>query len=297
MTAAHDIEVVPMGGLGAEVRNVDLARVTGRQLDAITVAWYRHAVLLFRNQRLSDDALLSFSRHFGALDSPPNQGAGRKSPAGYPEIYVVSNVLDAQGEPIGALGDGEAAWHTDMSYAPQPPDASMLYSLEIPASGGDTCFASMKAALARLPTALLERIRHLDIKHDGTYDSGGCLRKGMTPSSDPRNSVGTPHPIVIEHPVSGDHALYLGRRRNAYVMGLELGESERLLDELWSYVETVVYRHQWALGDLVFWDNRTTMHRRDAFDRNARRIMHRTQIKGSHVPARAMRRNERRRAA
>jgi len=107
------------------------------------------------------------------------------------------------------------------------------------------------------------------------------------PSKDPRNSVGTPHPVIIEHPVSGERALYLGRRLNAYVMGLELDESERLLDELWSYVETAVYRHRWALGDLVLWDNRTTMHRRDAFDPRARRVMHRTQIKGSSAPRRA----------
>ncbi|HUF82696.1 MAG TPA: TauD/TfdA family dioxygenase, partial [Burkholderiales bacterium] len=100
--------------------------------------------------------MLAFSRHFGELDPPPNQGAGRKSPPGYPDIYVVSNVLDDKGEPIGALGDGEALWHTDMSYAPRPPDASMLYSLEIPPAGGDTCFCSMKAALAQVPRALLE---------------------------------------------------------------------------------------------------------------------------------------------
>ena len=297
MPAASDLQVVRLGAMGAEVKNVDLARVTPLQIDAIRAAWYRHDVLLFRGQQLSDDALLSFSRHFGALDSPPNQGAGRKSPAGYPEVYVVSNVLDATGEPIGALGDGEAAWHTDMSYAAQPPDASMLYSLEIPAAGGDTSFASMKAALAGMPRALVERIRHLDIKHDGTFDSGGFVRKGMTPSSDPRHSVGTPHPIVIEHPESGDHALYLGRRRNAYVMGLELAESERLLDELWSYVTTAVYRHPWALGDLVFWDNRTTMHRREAFDPGARRVMHRTQIKGSQPPRRALLWSQRRLAA
>ncbi|MDQ5849291.1 MAG: TauD/TfdA family dioxygenase, partial [Pseudomonadota bacterium] len=252
-------------------------------------AWYRHDVLLFRNQQLTDDDLLSFSRHFGTLDSPPNQGAGRKSPPGYLEVYIVSNVLDEQGEPIGALGDGEAAWHTDMSYAAQPPDASILYSLEIPARGGDTWFSSMKAALAKMPKALVERIRTLDIKHDGTYDSGGYLRKGLGPSNDPRTSVGTPHPVVIEHPVSGELALYLGRRRNAYVMGLELAESERLLDEIWSFVEIALYKHQWALGDLVLWDNRTTMHRRDAFDPKARRVMHRTQIKGSGAPRRTTR--------
>jgi taurine dioxygenase len=93
--------------------------------------------------------------------------------------------------------------------------------------------------------------------------------------------------MVIRHPVSGDAALYLGRRLNAYVMGLEVEESERLLDEVWSYVEAAVYKHRWALGDLVLWDNRTTMHRRDAFDPKSRRVMHRTQIKGSGAPARA----------
>lgn len=221
-------------------------------------------VLIFRNQQLTDDDLLSFSRHFGALDSPPNQGAGRKSPVGYPEVYVVSNVLDEKGEPIGALGDGEAAWHTDMSYVPEPPDASMLYSLEIPQQGGDTWFCSMKAALAAMPRQLVERIKNMDIKHDGTYDSGGYVRKGMEPSDNPRTSVGTPHPIVIAHPVSGDKCLYLGRRRNAYIMGLDLAESERLLDEIWTYVDAVVYKHRWALRDVVLWDNRTTMHRRDA---------------------------------
>ena len=92
--------------------------------------------------------------------------------------------------------------------------------------------------------------------------------------------MGTPHPVVIEHPVSGEPALYLGRRRNAYVMGLEPAESERLLDEIWSFAETALYRHQWAPGDLVLWDNRTTMHRRDAFDNRDRRLMWRTQLLG-----------------
>jgi taurine dioxygenase len=287
MAAVLELEVQPLGTLGAEVRGVDLARASVAQVDAIKCAWYRHDVLVFRRQRLTDEQLLSFSRHFGALDSPPNQGTGRKSPAGYPEVYIVSNVLDDKGEPIGALGDGEAAWHTDMSYAAEPPDASMLYALEIPPSGGDTCFCSMKAALASLPKALAQRVGEFAIKHDGTFDSGGNVRKGLTPSNDPRTSVGTPHPAVIEHPMSGERALYLGRRLNAYIMGLELAESERLLDELWSYVEAAVYRHRWTVGDLVLWDNRTTMHRRDAFDPRARRVMHRTQIKGSGAPRRA----------
>ena len=283
-----EFEIHSTGSVGAEIRGIDLSAVNADDVARIKSAWYQHDVLLFRNQHLTDDDLLTFSRHFGALDSPPNQGAGRKSPEGYPEVYVVSNVLDDKGEPIGALGDGEAVWHTDMSYAAMPPDASMLYSLEIPAIGGNTSYSSMKDALATMPRMLVDRIKHLDIKHDGTFDSGGNIRKGMTASNDPRTSVGTAHPAIIQHPESGDFALYLGRRRNAYVMGLELAESERLLDELWSYVGTTVYQHRWALGDLVLWDNRTTMHRRDPFDPKARRVMHRTQIKGSYAPGRAV---------
>ena len=281
------LEIIPTATVGAEVRGVNLASVNPVEIDAIKQAWYRHDVLVFRGQKLTGDDLLAFSRNFGELDPPPNQGTGKKSPPGYPDVLVVSNLRDETGEPIGALGDGEALWHTDMSYAPRPPDASMLYSLEIPPVGGDTWFCSMKAALAKVPVPLLAQLKDMDVKHDGTFDSGGNVRKGLAASSDPRTSVGTPHPVFIEHPVSGERALYLGRRRNAYIMGLELDESERLLDELWSHVDSVVYRHTWALGDLVLWDNRTTMHRRDAFDPTARRVMHRTQIKGSSAPQRA----------
>jgi len=98
MSAVLDLKVVPLGVFGAEVQGVDLAHAAMREIDAIKNAWYRHDVLLFRNQQLTDDDLLSFSRHFGTLDSPPNQGAGRKSPPGYPEVYIVSNVRDEKGE-------------------------------------------------------------------------------------------------------------------------------------------------------------------------------------------------------
>jgi taurine dioxygenase len=95
------------------------------------------------------------------------------------------------------------------------------------------------------------------------------------------------HPLVITHPESGKRALYLGRRRNAYIVGLPLAESEALLDELWSYTanDELCWGNDWRVGDLVLWDNRCTMHRRDPFDPNARRIMHRTQIKGETRPA------------
>src|SRR5215475_11578312 len=165
--------------VGAEIGNIDLTALSAAEFAQIETAWHHHSVLLFRGQRLGDDDLLSFSRRFGELDPPPNQEQGRMSPTGYPDIYVVSNVLDEKGQPIGALGAGEAVWHTDMSYLDLPPDASMLHALEIPPAGGDTWLCGMQAAWATLPEELKVRVRGRRIKHDGTYNSGGFLRNGV----------------------------------------------------------------------------------------------------------------------
>jgi alpha-ketoglutarate-dependent taurine dioxygenase len=240
----------------------------------------------FRGQPLSDQQLIAFSRRLGDLDWAPIQENGRRFVEGMPEIYIVSNVK-VNGEAIGSLGDGEAVWHTDMSYLDLPPKASLLYSLEVPPAGGNTSFCSMYAIYDALPAALKARVRDLKIKHDGTYNSGGYVREGVTPTDDPRTSPGAVHPLVCTHPDTGRRMLYLGRRRNAYLVGLDLKQSEVLLDELWSFVDRpeFTFTHVWRVGDLVLWDNRCTMHRRDAFDPNSRRIMHRTQVKGEQRPA------------
>ncbi len=285
--AADATDVVPTGAaLGAEVRAGDLRALDDAAFARVLQAWHDHAVLLFRDQALSDADLVAFSRRFGDLDWAPIQETGRRFVEGMPEIYIVSNVK-VNGEPIGSLGDGEAVWHTDMSYLAMPPKASMLYSLEIPNSGGNTSFCSMYAIYDALPAKLKARIAGLKIKHDGTYNSGGYVRQGVTPTDDPRTSPGALHPLVCTHPDTGRRMLYLGRRRNAYIGGLELAESETLLDELWSYVDLpqLAWEHVWHVGDLVLWDNRCTMHRRDAFDPKQRRIMHRTQVKGELRPA------------
>ena len=272
--------------VGAEIAGVDVANLSNAEFALVEEAWYRHSAILIRDQKLTDDDLIAFSKRFGALDQAPVNENGKTFVPGYPELYVVSNVVGPDGVPIGSLGAGEAQWHTDMSYLPQPPDASLLYALEVPPSGGDTWLCGMEAALRALPAQLRERVRTLQIKHDGTYNSGGYLRKGLAATDDPTKSVGTPHPIVCEHPVTGRPVLYLGRRRNAYVVGLSLEDSEALLDELWRYAALPAncYAHQWRAGDLLMWDNRSTMHRRDPFDAAARRIMHRTQIRGRATP-------------
>ena len=286
--SAHSepIHVIPTGAaLGAEVSGVDLKNIGELQYQALKHAWHEHQVVLVRGQTLSDPDLVAFSRRFGNLDFAPVQETGRRFVEGLPEIYIVSNVI-VNGEPIGSLGAGEAVWHTDMSYLDVPPMASMLYALEVPVTGGNTSFCSMYSVYDALPTELKSRIADLKIKHDGTYNSGGYLRQGVSATDDPRTSPGAVHPLVCTHPDTGRRMLYLGRRRNAYLMGLELAESEMLLDLLWDFVgcPEFAWEHVWRVGDLVLWDNRCTMHRRDPFDASARRIMHRTQIKGSASP-------------
>jgi taurine dioxygenase len=286
VVAADAIEVIPTGAaLGAEVRGVDLKDLDEAAFARVMQAWHDHSVVLVRDQTLTDQELIAFSRRLGDLDWAPIQETGRRFVEGMPEIYIVSNVK-VNGVPIGSLGDGEAVWHTDMSYLDLPPKASMLYSLEVPPSGGNTSFCSMYAIYEAVPAKLKDRIAGLKIKHDGTYNSGGYVRQGVTPTDDPVTSPGAVHLLVCTHPDTGRRMLYLGRRRNAYLIGLELADSEALLDELWSIVERpeFAWEHVWRVGDLVLWDNRCTMHRRDAFDPTQRRIMHRTQVKGQQPP-------------
>lgn len=285
-TRTAGITVVPTGGaLGAEIRNVDLRTIDDGDFAVILGAWHDHLTVIFRGQELRDEALIAFSRRFGELDWAPVQESGRRFVEGHPEIYVVSNVLE-NGVPIGSLGAGEATWHTDMSYLEVPPKASMLYALEVPPSGGDTYFNNMYAAYESLADKLKLRIEGLSLKHDATYNSGGYLRQGATAVDDPMTSPGVYHPLVCTHPETRRRALYLGRRRNAYMGGLPLAESEALLDELWSYASRpeLAWGHKWRVGDLVLWDNRCTMHRRDSFDNASRRVMHRTQIRDEVAP-------------
>ncbi len=281
-----DFEVVPTGSaLGAEARGIDLRHIDDALFGELHRAWLDHEVLLVRGQQLSDHDLIAFSRRFGDLDWAPVQENGRRFVDGLPEIYIVSNVVE-NGVPIGSLGAGEAVWHTDMSYLEQPPKASILYALEVPESGGNTEFISMYRVYEALPAQLRNRIDGLRLKHDGTYNSGGYVRQGVTAVDDPVSSPGAYHPLVPAHPETGRKLLYLGRRRNAYIDGLQLAESEKLLDELWSYTprDEFIWTHRWKPGDLVLWDNRSTMHRRDSFDPATRRVLHRTQIKGNVRP-------------
>lgn len=278
------LRVIPLGDtIGAQIDGIDLAL----PLDALTVeflkeAWERYLVLRFRGQsHLSLQGQIAFSRHFGMLDKRPIASkALHHSVFELPEeITVISNVkVDEQ--PIGGLGDGESVWHADMTYNPTPPRAALLHAQEIPASGGDTQFLNLYAAYESLPDDLKQTISDLECIHDASLNSAGELRLGFEQVTDPQKTVGARHPLVRVHPITGRKSLYLGRRRNAYIPGLPIADSENLLNALWAHAtqDAFTWRQQWQAGDLIAWDNRVTLHRRDAFDPQARRLMYRTQV-------------------
>jgi taurine dioxygenase len=288
MTAAvcSAITVSPLGnGIAAQVDGVDLRKpMPAETAEQIIKVWMEHPVLRFRGQQgMSTQQLVDFSKMFGELDRSPitTSATGKPYLSEFPHVTAISNIL-VDGKPIGGLGAYEAEWHTDMSYKDETPSASILYAVEVPPSGGDTWFCDMYAAFEQLPAHLKTRIAKLKCVHDASRNSARVLRKGYQEVTDPRKTVGAMHLIVRTHPVIGRKALFLGRRLNAYVPGLDLGESEALLDELWTHAITPesIWIQQWQVGDVVIWDNRCTMHRRDSFDAKTRRLMHRTQIRG-----------------
>jgi taurine dioxygenase len=281
----QEVRVRPTGAaLAADIEGVDLAGTqTPETMAAIERAWGDHLVLRFRGQKLSDDDLMHFSRQFGELDWAPVAAADVKTAGADKKQYVmvISNVVE-NGVAIGQLGAYEAIWHTDMSYIAEPPMASALYSFEVPPTGGDTGFCNMYRALETLPAELRRAVEGRVCRHDASRNSAGELRRGFVDAPDASQTVGAEHPILRTHPTTGRKALFLGRRRNAYIPGLPLADSEALLDALWAHAtrDEFTWYQQWRVGDLILWDNRCVMHRRDAFDPEARRVMHRTQIKG-----------------
>ena len=269
--------------LGGEIVGLDISKkLTQNQVNFINESWNERLVLVFKKQNLNDPKLINFSKYFGELDPPGPNPYGITFLPEFPEINVISNVKNEQGTPIGNLGDGEAVWHADMTYIDLPPKAGILYALEVPENQGNTHFANMNLAYSELPAALKEKIDGKILIHDSAHNSAGMLRKGYSEVNDPTETPGARHPIVITDKSTNKKLLFLGRRPHAYIVGLEVEESENLLDEIWEHAtqEKYTWTQQWEKGDLLMWKNLNVLHKRDAFDPNTRRIMHRTQLKG-----------------
>ena len=277
------MRIIPIGEMiAADIQDANLSQpLDDVSIAAITEAWNENLVLRFRNQHLSDADLIRFSSYFGELDPPGPNPYGVTFLPEFPEINVISNVKDDTGVPIGNLGDGEAVWHADMTYIDNPPEAGILYALEVPVGQGDTYFANMVAAYNDLPSDLRGAIEGKTLIHDAAHNSAGMLRKGYEEITDVKLTPGARHPLAYEDQ-HGRVSLFLGRRPHAYILGMEESDSDSLLDALWAHATRPKYswHNEWQKGDLVMWQNRMVMHRRDAFDPSTRRVMHRTQLKG-----------------
>jgi taurine dioxygenase len=268
------VAVTPLSSaLGAQIHGIDAAAIDDAGFERVRAAWLEHLVLLFRNQRLDDRALVDFTSRFGEVEEAPLFG-GRRYVEEHPEVMIISNVA-VDGREIGSLGNAEAFWHTDLNFVEEPPAASCLFAHEVPPTGGDTGFANMYAAFEALPQDVAARIAGRRIRHDARFNSAGYLREVRVPD--------TLHPIVRRHPETLRNALYLGRRAHARIEDMAVDESDALLDTLWAHAtsDAFTWHHQWRAGDLLIWDNRCTLHRRDSFDASQRRVMHRTQTRGS----------------
>lgn len=276
------IEVVPSGGVcGAELRGVDASRpLSSEAKAAVKQALFQHGVIYLRNQTLTDAQLVAFGRVFGDLHAYPV--TEYEKPAGLPpEVELISNIL-VNGKPIGALGSGEAVWHSDMSMFDVPASFTYLYAEQVPPVGGNTRFANLYAAYDALPDDLKRKIEGRKSIHDIAYIADGRVRPPYKPVTDKSKGPGAHHPIVRTHPESGRKALYLGRKGYGYIFGYPVPESDTLLDALWEHMTSprFVWEHAWRVGDLLIWDNRGVAHSRGTLDPVVPRLMRRIVGKG-----------------
>jgi taurine dioxygenase len=287
-------DLVPLpAALGAEIRGLDLKQLDDATFRTLHRAWLDNVLLVFRDQKLGADDLVKLVHRFGTPVTSSNlhkrdmqDRAGMQALKLPPEVTVVSNVQEA-GQKIGILGDGEVVWHSDFSFKERPTAARMLVAMEVPPSqlGGHTYFLNCYAAYDALSDEMKKRISGLTIKQADIVDTAMKLRPGASLDADIREVPGPSHPIISTHPETGHNMLFLGRRHGSYVNGLSLEESEALLNALWAHATQpqFVYEHEWAPGDVVVWDNRATLHKRDSFESTSRRVLYAAQVEG-HKP-------------
>ena len=286
-----DVHIRPLtGAIGADVENVDLGSLSDADFAKIEQAWYQHLVLRFRGQKINDVELMEFSRRFGQLDRIPIRAAGishtddpRLSvhPDAVEYVSVISNVK-LEGKAIGGLGNYELHWHTDMLGQRHTAAGEHSVWHRSPPERRQHLIFQYDAAYELLDAETRQKIDGLTCIHDASRNSVGELRRGFADTSDPRQTVGAHHPLVRTHPVTKRKCLFLGRRRGAYIPEVSLEESEALLDRLFAHSTQpqFCWTQVWQSNDVVLWDNRCAMHRRDEFDDRYQRIMHRTQICG-----------------
>lgn len=282
-TPSQTFEVRPFdASVGAEIVGLDISRpIDDADFARIHRAHLDHHVLVFRDQRVSPDAHIAFSRRFGELEI---HVLHQFQLPRHPEILIVSNIKE-NGEPIG-LGDAGVYWHSDISYKPRPSLGSLLHAQELPAEGGDTLFADQHLAWESLDPALQQRILPLKAEHSylAKYEELRAKNPWRPKLSQAQIDQVAPavHPVVRTHPETGRKALFVSEHFTTRIVDLPQEEGDALLAELFAHSvkPAFVYRHQWQPHDLVFWDNRSLMHLAAGTPDHLRRRLNRTTVVG-----------------
>jgi taurine dioxygenase len=270
-------------GFAAEVRGLRLWQpLESGDVDMLRRLFAEHGVLVFRRQSLSEHEYAEFCALFGTLErTVRTDWASRVRP----EIGLITNLKDANGNALGGLGDGEVEWHSDQSYMANPAMGAALYAAEIPNEGGRTYWANLVAAYAALPERLKQAVegRKALFRYQKRLD----MFKGADQKLSEEGRKRTPdviHPLVHTHPLTGQKALYLDPTTSISVLGMPDAEGGGLLDELAEFATRpeFVYTHHWQVGDALLWSNGFLLHRREPFPGTERRLMKRATI---HLPA------------
>jgi taurine dioxygenase len=269
--------------VGAEVLGLDIGKpINAADFARLHRAHLDHHVLVFRDQRVTPEAHIAFSRRFGPLEI---HVLHQFHLAGHPEILIVSNIKKPDGEPLG-LGDAGAYWHSDLSYKPKPSLGSLLHAQELPSEGGDTLFADQHLAFEALAPALQQRILPLEAEHSylAKYEELRAKNPWRPKLSQAQIDQVAPavQPVVRTHPETGRKALFVSEHFTTRIVGLPQEEGDALLAELFAHSvkPEYVYRHRWAPHDLVFWDNRSLMHLAAGTPDHLRRKLYRTTVEG-----------------
>jgi taurine dioxygenase len=268
--------------LGAEITGLDLSRpLPQRDFQRIHRAHLDHHLLVFRDQRITPQQQIDFSRRFGPLQIHVLRNFQL---AGHPEVLVISNIIE-DGKPVG-LGDAGHFWHSDLSYKETPSLGSMLHAQELPAEGGDTLFANMHLAWDTLPAALRKVVQGARAEHSYLTQYEELRRRSPFRPALTQAQIDevkpVVHPVVRTHPETGRKALFVSEHFTTRIVGFPEDESRALLAELFAHSTQPehVYRHQWRPHDMVFWDNRSLMHLAGGTPEHLRRKLYRTTIEG-----------------
>jgi taurine dioxygenase len=268
---------------GAEVSGLDLTRpLEPEVLQSLHRALGEHGILLFRDTTLAPEQHIAFSRQFGPLES---HVVGEFNLANHPEIFVVSNVKE-EGRLKGAVYAGQY-WHSDLSYMEKPSMGSLLLCREMPEIGGDTMWANLYLAYESLSDVMQRFLSGQRAIHDYShaYDTYFAHLKERPPLTAEQRAKTPPveHPMIRTHPVTKREALYVNPGFTTGIVGMPREESQPILDFLFRHSTRpeFLYRHKWRVNDMIFWDNRCTMHYALAdYDFSVRRHMHRTTVAG-----------------